>query len=106
MLAQQLTACVSRQCHLEILASLDVEDVEAALRGCLLKLQFADACLKPARKGALPIESACQWRGRAPQSPASPRFLARHSHCVARFLPASCSLCTLTTGLEAKLLRV
>ena len=52
MLAQHLTACVSWQCHLKILASLDVEDVEAALRGCLLKLQFADACLKPARKGA------------------------------------------------------
>ena len=55
MPAQQLTACVSWQCHLEILASLDVEDVEAALRGCLLKLQFADACLKPARKGAPPV---------------------------------------------------
>ena len=40
------------QCHMEILPSLDVEDVEAALRSCLLKLQFADACLKPARKGA------------------------------------------------------
>ena len=37
------------QCHMEILPSLDVE---AALRSCLLKLQFADACLKPARKGA------------------------------------------------------
>jgi len=39
---------------MEILASLDFEDVEAALRSCLLKLQFADACLKPARKGAQP----------------------------------------------------
>lgn len=70
MLAQQLTACVSRQCHLEILASLDVEDVEAALRGCLLKLQFADACLRPARKGAPPRragQSSCQWQGRAPR---------------------------------------
>ncbi|KAK9826794.1 hypothetical protein WJX81_001690 [Elliptochloris bilobata] len=42
---------VQLQCHMEILASLDVDDVEAALRSCLLKLQFADACLKPARKG-------------------------------------------------------
>lgn len=35
----------------EILQSVDVEDVESALRSCLLKLQYANASLGPLRKG-------------------------------------------------------
>lgn len=35
----------------EILQSVDLEDVEIALRGCLLKLQYANASLGPLKKG-------------------------------------------------------
>jgi hypothetical protein len=35
----------------EILQSVDVDDVESALRSCLLKLQFANASLGPLKKG-------------------------------------------------------
>ena len=35
----------------EILQSVDLADVESALRSCLLKLQFADATLAPLAKG-------------------------------------------------------
>lgn len=35
----------------EILQSVDLEDVESALRGCLLKLQYANASLGPLKKG-------------------------------------------------------
>ena len=37
----------------EILQSVDLEDVESALRGCLLKLQYANASLGPLKKGNL-----------------------------------------------------
>ena len=37
----------------EILQSVDVEDIESALRGCLLKLQYANASLGPCKEGAL-----------------------------------------------------
>ncbi|CAK0736167.1 hypothetical protein CVIRNUC_000702 [Coccomyxa viridis] len=35
----------------EILQSVDVEDIESALRGCLLKLQYANASLGPCKEG-------------------------------------------------------
>jgi hypothetical protein len=35
----------------EILASVEPEDVEAALRSCLLKLQFLETSLKPLPTG-------------------------------------------------------
>ena len=40
-----------RQVQAEILQSVDLADVESALRSCLLKLQFADATLAPLAKG-------------------------------------------------------
>ncbi len=38
----------------EILQSVDLEDVEIALRSCLLKLQYANASLGPLKDGDLP----------------------------------------------------
>eukprot|EP00884_Botryococcus_braunii_P004190 jgi/Botrbrau1/13772/Bobra.0056s0027.1 len=35
----------------EILPSVNAEDIESALRDCLLKLQYMDSCLKPLPKG-------------------------------------------------------
>ena len=39
------------QVQSEILQSVDVEDIESALRGCLLKLQYANASLGPCKEG-------------------------------------------------------
>ncbi len=36
----------------EILQSVEVDDIESALRGCLLKLQYANASLGPCKEGA------------------------------------------------------
>ena len=58
-------ACAAGMCtqvQPEILQSTDLEDVESALRSCLLKLQYADATLAPLTKGAdLYHNSDLQW---------------------------------------------
>ncbi len=50
MLTQQC-----QQVQPEILQSVDVEDIESALRGCLVKLQYANASLGPCKEGELPL---------------------------------------------------
>ena len=46
------------QVQSEILQSVDVEDIESALRGCLLKLQYANASLGPCKEGKLSAVSS------------------------------------------------
>jgi hypothetical protein len=53
-LAQAYSLSLCMQMQPEILQSVDLEDLESALRSCLLKLQYADAALAPLTKGALP----------------------------------------------------
>ena len=48
----------------EILQSVDVEDIESALRGCLLKLQYANASLGPCKEGAFPCNDASKRRAK------------------------------------------
>lgn len=48
------------QVQSEILQSVDVEDIESALRGCLLKLQYANASLGPCKEGKPSTVSFCR----------------------------------------------
>ena len=47
------------QVQAEILQSVDVEDIESALRGCLLKLQYANASLGPCKEGKSSTTPLC-----------------------------------------------
>ena len=53
---------VCAQVQSEILQSVDVEDIESALRGCLLKLQYANASLGPCKEGKLSPVQVCGFQ--------------------------------------------
>lgn len=58
----QISASVCAQVQSEILQSVDVEDIESALRGCLLKLQYANASLGPCKEGKLSPVPLCGFQ--------------------------------------------